>query len=47
MIDVASRAPHGVKIPDRKVTRNEVVGMFKKQMKHLRARLNVSLFFLN
>ena len=47
MIDVASRAPNGVKFPDRKIARNEVVGMFKKEMKHLRVRLNVSLFFLN
>jgi hypothetical protein len=43
MIDVASRATNGVKIPDRKVTRAEVVSMFQKQMKHLHARLNVSL----
>ncbi|KAG2098456.1 uncharacterized protein F5147DRAFT_557572, partial [Suillus discolor] len=41
LVDVASRATNGVKIPDRKVTRAEIIAMFQKQMKHLRERLNV------
>ncbi|KAG1787686.1 uncharacterized protein HD556DRAFT_1246539, partial [Suillus plorans] len=43
MIHVASRSTHGVKIPDRKVTRAEIIKMFQKQMKYLRTWLNVSL----
>jgi len=46
MIEVASRATSGVKIPDRKVTRAEIIEMFKKQMRYLRARLNVGVFIL-
>ena len=46
MIGMALRAPaNGVKIADRKVTRTEVVGMFKKQLKHLKERLNVKFYF--
>ncbi|KAJ7181815.1 hypothetical protein C8R46DRAFT_885243, partial [Mycena filopes] len=41
MINIASRATDGVKIPSRKNTREEIVKLFKKQLDHLRARLNV------
>jgi hypothetical protein len=41
---MASRATNGIKIPDRKVTRAEIIEMFKKQMKYLRTQLNVSVF---
>ncbi|KAJ7659107.1 hypothetical protein DFH06DRAFT_1130673 [Mycena polygramma] len=40
MIDVASRAPDGVKIPGRKATRDEIMNMFQKQMENLRVRIN-------
>jgi hypothetical protein len=46
MIHVASRSTNGVKIPDRKVTRAEIIEMFKKQMKYLRTRLNASFFLV-
>ncbi|KAG2034601.1 hypothetical protein BDR03DRAFT_869651, partial [Suillus americanus] len=46
MIHVASRSTHGIKIPDRKVTRAEIIKMFKKQIKYLWTWLNVSFFFL-
>jgi len=44
MIDVASRAPTGVKvkIPDRKATRRDFIESFKRNLKDLRDRLNVS-----
>jgi hypothetical protein len=42
MINVAARATNGVIIPDRKVTREEIIDMFKKQMTALKERLNVS-----
>lgn len=43
MINVAARATSGVKIPNRKATRNEVVDLFKRQMTSLKAHLNVRL----
>jgi hypothetical protein len=43
---MASRATNGVKIPDCKVTRAEIIAMFQKQMKHLRERLNVGFMLL-
>ncbi|KAG6892438.1 hypothetical protein C0992_000495 [Termitomyces sp. T32_za158] len=43
MIDVASRAKNGVTIPNRHQTREEIMNSFKKQMNHLRTRLNVSI----
>jgi hypothetical protein len=42
MIDVASRATNGVKIPGRKATRGEIKHMFKDHLTKLKARLNVS-----
>lgn len=42
MIDVASRATNGVKIPGRKVTRAEIMRMFKNHLTRLRNKLNVS-----
>jgi hypothetical protein len=43
MIDIASRATNGVKIPGRKATRNEIKSLFKKHLTDLKARLNVGL----
>jgi hypothetical protein len=50
MIDVASRATNGVKIPGRKATRGEIKCMFKDHLVKLKAKLAVrdpieSLFF--
>jgi hypothetical protein len=42
MINIAARATNGVIIPDRKVTREEIIEMFKKQMTALKERLHVS-----
>ncbi|KAF9231051.1 hypothetical protein BU15DRAFT_49006 [Melanogaster broomeanus] len=41
MIDVAARATNGVKIPNRKATRQAIIDSFKQQMTNLRARLSV------
>ncbi|KAF9240078.1 hypothetical protein BU15DRAFT_34297, partial [Melanogaster broomeanus] len=43
MVDVASRATNGVIVPNRHATRREIMDLFKKQMTHLRERLNVCL----
>ncbi|KAI0249256.1 hypothetical protein BJV78DRAFT_1129912, partial [Lactifluus subvellereus] len=43
MIDIASRATNGVKIPGREATHAEIKGMFKKHLTSLKSRLNVSL----
>ena len=45
MIDIASRATKRVIVPDRRVTRREIMDLFKTQMTHLRTRLNVSCLF--
>jgi hypothetical protein len=42
MIDVASRATKGVKIPGRKATRAEIIHTFKDHLTKLKAKLNVS-----
>jgi len=44
MIAIAARSTKGVKIPNRKQTRGQIISSFKKQMSQLRARLNVSFF---
>jgi hypothetical protein len=41
MIAIASRAAHGVAIPNRKQTRAQIIALFRKQMKALRKRLTV------
>ena len=41
MIDVASRATKGVKIPGRKATRAEIIRTFKDHLTKLKAKLNV------
>jgi hypothetical protein len=46
MIDVASRATNGVKIPSRKATRNEIVALFKKHLTNLKSRWNVCTRFI-
>jgi len=46
MIDIAARATNGVTIPNRKVTREEIMNMFKNQLTRLKERLNVSLAIL-
>lgn len=46
MVNVAARATRGIKLPSRKQTRQEIMRMFKEQMKALKERLNVSTFNL-
>jgi hypothetical protein len=43
MIHIAARATNGVKIPDRRQTRQSIISTFKKQMVALRDKLNVCL----
>ncbi|RDB14951.1 putative AC transposase [Hypsizygus marmoreus] len=40
MIDVASRATNGVKIPNRKATRQHIIDLFKKNLTDLQRRLS-------
>jgi len=47
MIDVASRAPNGVSIPNRKATRHEIMDSFKTQMSKLKEHLNVRVFLFS
>ncbi|KAG2074081.1 hypothetical protein BDR04DRAFT_1008948, partial [Suillus decipiens] len=42
MIDVASRATNGVKIPNRRATHTEIMRIFKNHLMRLRMTLNVS-----
>lgn len=42
MVNIAARAVRGVKFPSRKQTRRAIIDQFKKQMKALKDRLNVS-----
>ena len=44
MIHMASQATRGVKIPNRKQTRDEIIALFKTQMTKLKDRLNVCTF---
>ncbi|KZT24064.1 hypothetical protein NEOLEDRAFT_1068345 [Neolentinus lepideus HHB14362 ss-1] len=46
MIQVASRAKDGVKVPNRKATRAEIIKMFQGQMTLLKSRLNVRPYVL-
>jgi hypothetical protein len=41
MIYVAARSTKGVKIPDRRQTREAIINTFKQQLMALRNRLNV------
>jgi hypothetical protein len=41
MIDIAARATKGVKNLNRKQTREEIITLFRNQMKKLKDRLNV------
>ena len=43
MIDVASRATKGVKIPGWKATRAEIIHTFKDHLMKLKTKLNVSM----
>ncbi|KAH9001365.1 hypothetical protein EDB92DRAFT_1788805, partial [Lactarius akahatsu] len=45
MVDLASRANHGVKLPSPRQTRGRVIKNFKQQMCLLKERLNVSSLF--
>jgi hypothetical protein len=45
MIDVASRATNGVKIPGRKATQGEIKRLFKDHLTRLKAQLNVNIDF--
>jgi len=42
MINIAACAKDGVKIPNRQMTRDEIIAMFQKQMVSLRDHLSVS-----
>ena len=41
MIQIAARATHEVKIPNRHQTRAEIISLFKVQINGLKLRLNV------
>jgi hypothetical protein len=43
LIEIASRATNGVKIPGRKVTRGEIQRLFIEQLTKLKALLNVNI----
>ncbi|KAI0246225.1 hypothetical protein BJV78DRAFT_1135724, partial [Lactifluus subvellereus] len=43
VIDIASRAKNGVKIPGRKSTWGEIIRLFKDHITRLKAQLNVSI----
>jgi hypothetical protein len=43
LIDVASRATNGVRIPGRKATRGEIKHLFKGHLTRLKAQLNVGV----
>lgn len=43
MIDMASRAPNGVKVPEKRVTRESILARFQKNITDLRRRLTVHL----
>jgi len=46
MIEIAARTTKGVKIPNRKQTRAQIVLMFKAQMHSLKAQLNVCYLYV-
>ena len=43
LIDIASHAKNGVKIPHRKITRGEIKQLFKEHITKLKTQLNVSI----
>ena len=43
LIDIASRATNGVKIPHRKLTRGDIKRLFKEHLTKLKTQLNVSI----
>jgi hypothetical protein len=43
MINIASRAKDGIKIPGRKKTRQEIISMFKMRLMKLHNQLNVRI----
>lgn len=46
LIDLASRAKNGVRIPGRKATRGEIKRLFKDHFTKLKAQLNVRLYLI-
>jgi len=46
MIHIAARATSGIKIPDRRGTREAIIDLLKQQMTALRNRLNVRILLL-
>jgi hypothetical protein len=42
MIEISARVKHGVRIPGRKATRDEIMDLFDRRMEQLKAKLNVS-----
>jgi hypothetical protein len=47
MIDVASHATNGVKIPEKRATRESILERFKKNVAELTDRLNVSTILMS
>ena len=47
MINIAARATNGVKIPNRKDARKQIIELFKRNLSSLRERLTVRLDFLH
>ena len=47
MINIAAWATNGVTIPNRKVTQDGIMDMFKAQMTHLKTCLSVRIFAIS
>lgn len=45
MMHIASQATRGIKIPNKKQARDEIISLFKAQMNKLKQRLNVCIHF--
>jgi len=45
MINIASRAKNGVKIPAKKATRKEIIQLFREHLQDIKERINVCNFF--
>ena len=46
MINVASRATDGIRIANREATREDIIALFNKQLKNLKAHLNVRVMII-
>jgi hypothetical protein len=43
-MNIASQATRGIKIPNKKQARDEIISLFKAQMNRLKQRLNVCIY---